>query len=206
MFVQILFFVPWEYVTVLVVSLILFAVPYIISLMPAKLAESRGERVWKLCKRLRTFGTLFMVISLIIMVLWLWMPFPPLAWMINPNLWVGIIIGAIVLIVPIPIWWRGLRDAESECHEPSKDSQMFGGIYNHIRHPQTLGEISWFIAVPFFVNSFLLLIVSGVFLLVYIPIMIYVEEQDLIRRFGDKYRDYQRRTGAIFPKLRKPKD
>jgi protein-S-isoprenylcysteine O-methyltransferase Ste14 len=204
--VQISDFLPWEYITIVIVSLLLFAAPYIISLMPAKLAQSRGDGAWKVCKRLRYFGTLFMIISLIIMVLWLWMPFPPLAWAINPNPWIGIILGALVFVLPIPIWWRGFRDSGSECHEPSNESQMFGGIYNHIRHPQTLGEISWFIAVPLFVNSFLLLLINGVFLLIYIPIMVYVEEKDLIRRFGDEYRDYQKRTGALFPKLKKSKD
>ena len=31
--------------------------------------------------------------------------------------------------------------------------------------------------------------------------MIYYEEKDLVRRFGDSYREYQKRTGALFPKF-----
>ncbi|MFX1319335.1 MAG: methyltransferase family protein [Promethearchaeota archaeon] len=205
MVIQLQFLFPWIYLTVLLLSLILFSVPYIYSLMPAKLAEKRGASMWKWCKLLRTIGTAFMFIALLVMVLWIWFPIPALAWPINPNPWVDIIIGVIVLIIPIPIWRRGLRDAGSECYEPSKDSQMFGGIYNHIRHPQTLGEISWFIAVPLIVNSLFLLAVSGLFLLIYLPIMIYVEEDDLTRRFGDAYREYQKRTGVLYPKLKKPK-
>jgi protein-S-isoprenylcysteine O-methyltransferase Ste14 len=205
MVVQIQLLFSLIYLTALFLSIISFAIPYLYSLRPAKLSETRGEGAWKLCKQLRTIGTIFMVIVLIIMVLWIWFPIPALAWPINLNPWVGIILGAIVLIIPIPIWCRGLRDSGKECHEPSKDSQMFEGIYNHIRHPQTLGEISWFIAVPLIVNSLFLFAVSGIFLIIYIPIMIHVEEKDLIRRFGNAYREYKKRTGALIPKWRKPK-
>jgi len=44
------------------------------------------------------------------------------------------------------------------------------------------------------------------FLVVFIPINIYYEEKDLIRRFGDKYQNYRKQTGALFPKLRKIKE
>ncbi|MBN1216177.1 MAG: hypothetical protein JXA99_12145 [Candidatus Lokiarchaeota archaeon] len=38
---------------------------------------------------------------------------------------------------------------------------------------------------------------------IYTPIMIYFEEKDLIKRFGEPYKEYKKRTGASFPKLRK---
>ena len=31
--------------------------------------------------------------------------------------------------------------------------------------------------------------------------MIHYEEIDLVKRFGEKYNEYQKRTGALFPKL-----
>jgi protein-S-isoprenylcysteine O-methyltransferase Ste14 len=200
---QIQLAIPWINLLALLLSLLLFAVPYILSLMPAKLAQTRGETAWKHCKYLRTIGTIFMFIALINMVFWFWFPIIILAWPINLNPWVGIILGVICFLVPLPIWWKGLRDAGTECYQPYKDSQMFGGIYNHIRHPQTLGEISWFITIPLFVNSLFLLALSSLFLLIYVPIMIHIEEEDLIRRYGDNYREYQKRTGALIPKIRK---
>jgi protein-S-isoprenylcysteine O-methyltransferase Ste14 len=42
-----------------------------------------------------------------------------------------------------------------------------------------------------------------IYIIVYVPIMIHYEEKDLIRRFGEKYREYQKSTGALFPKIRK---
>lgn len=198
---EFLLLLPWLNFSLLIVSLILFAGFYIPSLMPAKLAEIRGETAWKLCERLRIIGTIFMVVALIAILLWLWFPFPHLAGLIHPNPWVGIILGLLVFLISLPIWIKGIKDAGAECKTPSKKSKMFGGIYNYIRHPQTLGEISWFIAGTLFVNSFFLLILILLFLLIYLPIMLHVEEQDLIKRFGQEYINYREKTGALIPKF-----
>lgn len=98
---------------------------------------------------------------------------------------------------------KGVIDAGKESLEPSKETKMHGGIYNHIRHPQTIGEFPLFVAVAFLLNSWFLVIVMTIWMSLYVPIIMYFEEKDLIRRFGDAYREYQKRTGALFPKLRK---
>jgi protein-S-isoprenylcysteine O-methyltransferase Ste14 len=82
---------------------------------------------------------------------------------------------------------------------------MYGGIYNYIRHPQSLGEFPMFVAISFMLNSWFLVILSAVFIIAYIPIMMHFEENDLTRRFGDKYIEYKERTGAFIPKLKKNK-
>lgn len=33
--------------------------------------------------------------------------------------------------------------------------------------------------------------------------MIHYEEKDLVKKYGEKYIEYQKSTGALFPKLRK---
>lgn len=96
-----------------------------------------------------------------------------------------------------------MRHAGSESLTPSEETQMYGGIYKHIRHPQTVGEFPTFVAIAFILNSWFLVIITALFIVIYIPIMIYYEEKDLVRRFGDKYVQYQKRTGALFPKIRK---
>ena len=101
---------------------------------------------------------------------------------------------------------KGVLDAGSETVEPSKTTKMYGGIYNYIRHPQTIGEMPWFIIIALFLNSLFLVIWSTTMILIVSPIIMYFEEKDLIERFGDAYREYQKRTGAVFPKLRKSKD
>ena len=198
--------IPWLNLALLLISSALFAVFYIPSLMPVKLAEKRGPNAWKLCEQLRTIGTIFMVIQLFNMILWLWFPVLELSWPIFFNPWIGYAVALIIFFSTLPIVYKGLRESGAEAKTPSTESKMFGGIYNHIRHPQTLGEMSWYLVVVFVVNSLFLLVYAFIFILIYLPIMIHVEEEDLIKRFGDEYREYQKRTGAIFPKLRKPKD
>ncbi len=198
--------IPLLNFSMLFISGTLFAGLYIPSLMPAKLAEQYGPNAWKLCDRLRTIGTIFMVIQLLTMILWLWFPIPQLAWPIFFNPWIGYTIGLLIFFITLPIVYKGLKESGSEAKTPSTETKMFGGIYNYIRHPQTLGEMSWYFVTVFVVNSLFLLLYAFIFILIYLPIMITVEEKDLIRRFGDEYRQYQQRTGALLPKLRKRYD
>ena len=76
---------------------------------------------------------------------------------------------------------------------------MYGGIYNKIRHPQSLGEV-W-------VAHILALVLNSTFLFlfafVWIPVfywMTVVEERDLILRYGEPYIEYRERVGMYFPK------
>ena len=101
---------------------------------------------------------------------------------------------------------KGVVDAGSETLTPSEETKMYGGIYNHIRHPQTVGEMPMFVALAFALNSWFLVLYTFVFIIVYTPLIMYIEEKDLVKRFGDSYRQYQKETGAFFPKLRKRKE
>ncbi len=75
------------------------------------------------------------------------------------------------------------------------------GAYKHIRHPLYLGTLLSFIAIPMVFNSWgaLLLMVGTT-----VPALIYrikVEEELMIRHFGDSYRDYMQRTKKLIPGL-----
>jgi protein-S-isoprenylcysteine O-methyltransferase Ste14 len=177
---------------------------YILSIQPVKRVEKFGEKAWKDCKTFRSIAGFFELISVINLVLWIWFPLPIVdAWIISPNFWVGIIIGICIAIPCSTIMFIGIKAAGSETLSPSKETEMYGGIYKYIRHPQSLGEFPLFIALSFGVNSWFLVLISSIFIILYVPIMVHYEEKDLIKRFGDRYREYQKNTGALFPKLRK---
>lgn len=189
---------------VLLFSFSMFAYFYTISLQPVKRAQKRGEKAWSDCKKFRIIGGFFEFVAVMNMILWIWFPLPSVdEWIISSNAWGGIIIGAIILIPCLILMYIGMRHAGSESLTPSEETQMYGGIYKHIRHPQTVGEFPTFVAIAFILNSWFLVIITALFIVIYIPIMIYYEEKDLVRRFGDKYVQYQKRTGALFPKIRK---
>ncbi len=78
-----------------------------------------------------------------------------------------------------------------------------GGVYALCRHPIYAAWVLLILpALGLFLNSWLLLSTAAV---MYVLTRIHVrrEEADLEARFGDRYRDYKRRTNAIFPTLRR---
>jgi len=153
--------------------------------------------------RLRLIAGFFEIIIIIDLVLWIWFPIPLINWRISNNYLIGFLIGILISIPGLIIMIKGMRDAGKETLQPSQETQMYGGIYNYIRHPQSLGEFPLFIAIAFMVNSWFLVILMSLFVIIYVPIMIHYEEQDLIRRFGEKYREYQKRTGVLLPRFKK---
>ncbi len=195
--------IAWINFIILLIAVILFSVFYTISIQPVKRKQSRGEKAWKECERLRLIaGTLEFVI-IINQILWIWFPIPGLNWQISPDYILGIIIGICISIPCGIVMYLGMKAAGSESLTPSPNTKMYGGIYQHIRHPQSLGEFPLFVAISFAVNSWFLVIITFMFILLYVPLMIYYEEKDLVLRFGDSYREYQKITGALFPKIKK---
>ena len=82
---------------------------------------------------------------------------------------------------------------------------MYGGIYNYVRHPQTLGEMPMFVALAFALNSWFLVIFTTVFIIIYTPLTLYLEEKDLVVRFGEGYKKYQKKVGILLPKIKRRK-
>ena len=191
----------WINFSLLIASLILFSVLYGISVQPAALSKKRGEKAWKECRNLRIIASFFETLVLISVILWIWYPIPQLDWKIFQEWWIGLIIGFLIVILGGIIVLKGVKDAGKETLTPSQETEMYGGIYRFIRHPQTTGEMPMFPALGFALNSWFLFALLTVFILIYIPIIQFFEENDLVRRFGDSYVQYQKRTGAFLPKL-----
>jgi len=133
------------------------------------------------------------------MILWIWFPVPNLAWAFHPNSVAAEVIAFAVAVPSSAILVKGVKDAGKETMQPSKTTKMFGGIYQHNRHPKTLGEMPLFIAVALFINSLFLVLWATLFVVLSTPILIYYEEKDLVKRFGNAYSEYRRRTGALIP-------
>ncbi|MFO8019061.1 MAG: methyltransferase, partial [Promethearchaeia archaeon] len=163
------------------------------------------KSAWDICSKFRAVAMVFEFICLGNIVLWWWFPVRSLSCSIFPSAWISLVIGAIILSIGGLIMFLGMKDAGAESSSPSPDTELFGGIYRYIRHPQALGEFPMFPALALLVNSLFLFVVLVVYVLFYLPIMILVEERDLVRRFGKKYTEYKRNTGALFPKFNKKK-
>ena len=183
------------------VSAFLFVYLYILSAMPVIPAQKRDEKAWKECKWLRILAGFFESVMIADMILWIWFPVPNLAWPFHPDPLVGRIVAFAIAVPSSAILMKGIKDAGQETMRPSKSTKMFGGIYQHIRHPQTLGEMPLFIAFALFINSLFLTVWATLFVSLGTPILIHYEEKDLLKRFGDAYLEYRRRRRGLIPRF-----
>ena len=72
------------------------------------------------------------------------------------------------------------------------------GIYKHLRHPIYLGSMLAFFSVPLIFHSLYGLFVTA-FAVPFILHKIQIEEQMLVEKFGDEYRDYVKHSKRLIP-------
>ncbi len=173
---------------------------YIKSVQPAKLEQEIGDIAYEKCEQYRKYAsitfTLFFVAYLLCYLFPLQLPIPiNLPW----EYPISILLAILIAIPAFALMGIGVRDAGEETIRPKKGHEMYGGIYNWIRHPQSLGEVwTGHIMALIFNSTFLFL-----FSFLWIPIFYYmsvVEERDLILRYGNSYIDYRERVGMYIPK------
>jgi protein-S-isoprenylcysteine O-methyltransferase Ste14 len=76
-----------------------------------------------------------------------------------------------------------------------------GGLYRYVRHPLQAGVLIGVWVTPSMTTGHLIFALG---MSVYILIGVYHEEQDLIREFGAKYRQYMKFTGRFLPAWKSP--
>lgn len=192
--------IEWLSLLLLIISTILSLFFYIKSVQPATLAQKIGDGAYKKCERYREFASIAFFLFFLAYVL---LYFFPLSLLLPINLpWdysVSLIAAIVTAIPSFGLMYKGAKDAGEETLRPKKEHEMYDGIYDWIRHPQSLGEV-W-------VGHIIALVLNSTFLFLYsflwIPIFLYmsvVEERDLILRYGQPYIEYRERVGMYFPK------
>lgn len=76
------------------------------------------------------------------------------------------------------------------------------GWYARVRHPLYLGLAMIFLGY-FLVAGTVSALIHLICLIIYLPIGIYFEEQNLVDQFGQEYIAYQKKVPAFFPKFKK---
>ena len=190
----------WINFGVLLIASLLFLYFYIISVSPAALEKLSGPGAYERCGRYRVVAIIFEIITVINFVIYYFHPLPtPLPNAFPWPYWISALIAVLILLPSGTIMVVGMIHAGEEAARPKKEHQMYSGIYDKIRHPQSAGEVFLWWVIAFFLNSPFLVLFS----FVYVPIFLllcWAEEFDLVKRFGDAYVAYYRRTGAFWPK------
>ena len=192
--------ISWVNFLILISCSFLFSYFYVRSVRPAVLEKKIGAVAYKKCALYRNVSSLFMLIVSINYVLYYWFPLPlPIPQTFS---WAWKISAAIAVVIAVPslyLMYRGIKDAGEETMRPKKEHNMYGGIYNKIRHPQAVGELPLWWVIAFLVHSPFLALVS----FAYVPVWYCwcrAEEQDLLMRYGESYKKYMDRVGFWFPK------
>lgn len=142
----------------------------------------------------------------------------PLAYLFTP--WLGFadyqlptgadLFGLLLMVAALYLFWRSHADLGqnwSQTLEVRKGHELVThGVYSSIRHPMYASLWLWFIAQSLILQNWL----AGVYPLVAFAMMYFVRlprEEQMMREFsGEKYVDYMRRTGRIFPGTHITKD
>jgi len=190
----------WLNFASLVISSVLFTAYYIRSVRPAALEQQLGDEAWTKCARWRMVSSVFMFVAMGNYIAYFWFPLPiPLP---RAFPWPWYVSAAVAILIAIPSSWlmlRGVKDAGEETMEPKPDHEMYRGIYEHIRHPQALGEFPLWWVIAFLVHSPFLVLFSFVYVPVWYAFCV-AEERDLLLRYGEAYEAYRSRTGFWIPR------
>lgn len=122
----------------------------------------------------------------------------------NLPAWTGWL-GAALFAGASLLLWKSHRDlgrnwtptlAFRESH-----TLITAGIYRFIRHPMSAAHLLWAIAQPLMLHNW----IAGLsYLAIALPqylLRVDDEEEMMLKKFGQDYKDYLEQTGRLFPKL-----
>jgi len=185
--------------------LLIFISALAISFYYRRKAETSSEPVsWRdegavVMILLRLFGALMWLSVIVYLINPAWMRWSQLDLPIWLR-WLGVVIGLICL--PLLYWlFRSIGTNITQTVATREHHQLVThGPYRWVRHPLYTVGMTLFVSMALIAaNWFILLatLLSFVMLLVRLP----KEEEMLIAKFGDEYREYMQRTGSLLPRI-----
>ncbi|TXT57952.1 MAG: conserved membrane protein of unknown function [Candidatus Thorarchaeota archaeon] len=113
-----------------------------------------------------------------------------------------LLIGLVFIIPGAYLGIAGVRTMgikAAETHHP--EEVISTGIYSRVRHPQYLGGILSHVGIVFLLqagsafNATIIIIILN-------ALLCWLEERELLREFGDEYKEYKEEVPMLIPRLR----
>ena len=120
------------------------------------------------------------------------------------HAWTGWL-GVIILAGALFVFWRAHADLglnwSPTLEIREKHELITKGIYGIIRHPMYASQWLWVIAQPLLLQNWIAGWLNFLIFVVFYALRVKAEEQLMIEQFGDDYRAYMKKVGAVFPKV-----
>ena len=114
---------------------------------------------------------------------------------------VALFMGAFFLGTSIIIRIVAQRQIGASPALKSKERLVTTGIYGFVRHPLYIGNWLFAMGLSLLTKSLYAFFFSILYAFLYLPI-IYFEEKDLLKKYGEEYKKYKENVGLLFPKRR----
>lgn len=115
--------------------------------------------------------------------------------------WTGLGIGIIV----VPLIYQVFSTIGSNISETilTKESHQLvtTGIYTRIRHPLYMVAGLTLVSFSLLTANWFVSAMSTISIVLIVMVVVPKEEDQLILKFGDDYRDYQKRSGKVWPRF-----
>lgn len=96
---------------------------------------------------------------------------------------------------------KGVQETTLEVSESHRTEEIItSGIYSKLRHPQYLGAILSHIAASTLFSA-LFSMIATTFIIIYNYIISWKEEKELIKEFGEEYKQYKKKVPMFIPRF-----
>lgn len=119
--------------------------------------------------------------------------------------WAGWL-GVILILLALLVFWRAHADLglnwSPSLEIRSEHKLITNGIYGSIRHPMYASQWIWVIAQPLLLQNWIAGVLNFFVFILFYTLRVRAEEKMMLDTFGDAYREYMNKTGAVFPRVK----
>ncbi len=117
--------------------------------------------------------------------------------------WAGWL-GVILILPALLVFWRSHADLglnwSPSLEIRTEHKLITNGIFGYIRHPMYASQWIWVIAQPLLLQNWIAGFLNLLVFVVFYTLRVRAEEKMMLDTFGEEYREYMNKTGALFPK------
>ena len=109
-----------------------------------------------------------------------------------------------ILLVSLGAWFgiKGVKQTTLKVAETHRTEKIVTtGVYSLVRHPQYFGGLLAHMGVSFLLSAWYSLLVTPL-MVVLVYLVSKKEEDELIREFGNEYKEYMKKVPMFIPRIR----